>query len=232
MLSKYFYCKKAVCFLKMSTVFTVISICFLTQYIDFSYAGDITQNIHIRGIATNNKDVPLVIIEDPSSGNIKAYRLHDKLNDFEIVDIKKREGILLKKGEKKIWVLLSSRDSSWNKGKSGYEEKRERFYKIQKEQLDINNIITKSVTDTEKKDNEPAGVTVTELKRGSFLAVMGVEPGDTLLQFNQHNINQPEDLEDAIEKFINTEFNDQANNNIRIVFRQDGKDDIRYGKVH
>ncbi len=200
---------------------------------DFSYAGDITQNIHIRGIATNNKNVPLVIIEDPSSGNIKTYHLYDNLNGYEIIEIKKKEGILLKKGEKKVWVLLSSRDSSWNKDKFEYEENRVRFFKIQKEQLDINNISTKPVTDTEKKDNKAVGVTITELKEGSFLAVMGIESGDTLLQFNQHDINKPEDLEDAIEKYINnTEFSDQAINNIRVSFRKDGKDGVSYGEVH
>ncbi len=217
--------------LKKVIVITVISVCILIQYIHFSNAVETIRDIHIRGIATNDKNVLLAIIEDPASGSIKSYQLHDKLNDFEIVDIKKKEGILLKKGGKRIWVLLSKRNSFWNKDKIEDEVKEPRFYTFLKNEIGTDNIIIKPKTIDEKKDNEPVGVTVAEINEGSFLRIMGIEPGDVLLEFNEYQISQPKDLEEAIEKLINADIGDTANNPIRIAFEKDGMYQTSYGEV-
>ncbi len=200
---------------------------------DFSNAGEIIQDIHIRGIVSGNKNVPLVIIEDPFSGSINTYQLHDKLNDYEIVEIKKKEGILLKYGEKTVWVLLSARDSFWNKDKLEFVEENKnkvRFCTLKKDQIDTEHISIKPGSDDGKRNHGP-GVIVTEIKEESFLSVMGMESGDVLLKFNKAKINQAEDLEEAIGKFINAELNDSAGNNLKIAFKKDGKYQTGYAQV-
>jgi hypothetical protein len=231
MLSKDFCFNNVMYRLKKIVVITVISVCILIQYIHFSNAGDVIRDIHIRGIATNNQNVLLAIIEDPASGNIKAYQLHDKLKDFEIVDIKKKEGILLKKGEKKIWILLSKKNSFWNKNKIEDEVKEPQFYTFLKNEIDTDNITIKSKTVVDKKDHEPVGVTVTEINEGSFLRIMGIESGDVLIEINGYQISQPKDLEEAIEKLINADISDAANNGIRIAFERGGMYQTSYGEV-
>ncbi|MBZ0107263.1 MAG: hypothetical protein K8F52_01225 [Candidatus Scalindua rubra] len=203
---------------------------------NFSYAVESVQDIHIRGIIIGSKNVPMVVIEDPFSGSINTYQLHDKLNDFEIVEIKKKEGILLKKGEKTAWVLLSTQDSFWNKdklkseGKNKVQSRDLKLHAFLKDQIDTENIKIKSRSGEEMKSNKP-GVMVTEIKEESFLSVMGMEAGDVLLRFNQSNINNPEDLGKAVEKIINPELGDSAINNIMISFKKDGKFKTSYGKV-
>ncbi|KHE91891.1 MAG: hypothetical protein K8F52_00335 [Candidatus Scalindua rubra] len=230
-----FHDKNIVCRLSGSIVITVIAFSFLIQCMHYSYAEDVVQDIYIRGIAVGNMDIPKVIIEDPSSGSLNAYRLHDSVKGYEIIEIQQK-GILLKKGEIVVSVLLSNKSSLVHGGEEyqGYEEPQ--YFTFQRDQIDIDNlsehIHTELRPDIGRKDNSlSVGVTVTDIKEGNFMNIMGIEPGDVLLEFNDTQINNPEDLGNALEKLINKELINPEDGSIRIAFERDGVYQTRYGEM-
>ncbi len=196
----------------------------------FSYADDLVQDIHIRGIATGNMDIPKVIIEDTSSGNLKAYRLHDLVNGYEIVDIQQK-GIFLKKGDEEVRVSLSNRISFALENEQHQEIGEPQFFTIQRNQVDtgiqLEQIIRKQVSDVEKIDYGPVGVKVVDTEEGNFMNIMGIETGDVIVSFNDAMINHPKDLENAIEKLLNT-----GDGSIWIGYERDGDYNAIYGTMY
>ena len=227
---KHFYCKNTIYRFLFSLVFTVFSFCIFMQYMHCSHAEDFARDILIRGIATGNMDIPKVIIENQSSGSINAYRLHDSVNGYEIVEIQKK-GILLKKGEMVVSVLLSNRSSFGHEGEDPQEHDFQLFT-FQKDQISIDNIHTELRPDAGRQDDGQArGITVTDIKEGSFMNIMGIEPGDVFLEFNDTNINNPEDLDVAINKLINKELINPEDGSIRIAYERDGEYQTSYGEL-
>ncbi len=233
---RHFYSENTVYLLLIGFAFTVISFSIISSHISFSYAGDFVQDIQIRGIATGNMDIPKVIIEDTSSGSLQSYRLHDIVNGYEIVDIQQK-GILLKKGDEEVRVLLSNRISLGHKNEQYPEIEEPQIFTFQRHQIDIDNlsedINTEPGPDVGKRDASLAtGITVSDIKEGNFLNKMGIKTGDILLDFNDTQINQSKDLEIALEKLINTEVvNPGEGLIIRIAFERDGVYQTRYGEL-
>ncbi len=226
---KHFHCKKIFFQLHACIIISVISFTIAFLQIPISCAVEVIQDIHLRGIATGNTiDIPMAIIEDSSSGRINAYRMHELVNGYEIVEIL-QDGILLKKGEKEVRVSLSNQ-SSFGHEDEEYQGSEMEFFTFQRDQIDTeklsDQILTEPVPDVEKKEYEPIGITVADIKEGNFLNIMGIKPGDVLLEFNDYEINQPGDLEDAIKKLSTAE-----NGMIRIAFKRNGKYDTRYGEL-
>jgi hypothetical protein len=230
MLHKYFYCKNIIYQFLFSLVFTVFSFCILIPYSHYSHAENFGQDILIRGIVNGNMDIPKVILENQSSGSINAYRLHDSVNGYEIVEIQKK-GILLKKGEIVVSVLLSNRSSFGHEGEES-QEYESQMYTFQRDQIEIDNIHTELRSVAGLQDNGQArGITVTDIKEGNFMNIMGIEPGDVFLEFNETNINKPDDLDAAIKELINKELVNPEDGSIRIAFERDGMYQTSYGDM-
>jgi type II secretory pathway component PulC len=226
MVHKYSYCKNIFSRQQACIVFISISFIILTLHPHLSYADKV--DIHLRGIATGSSiDIPMAIIEDLSSGSINSYRLHELINGYEIVEIQQK-GILLKKGEKEVRVLLSKEVSTANED---YQEDEFQFYTFQKDQIDTGQITTKLRPDIEKRDYQSIGVTVTDIKEGHFMSIMGIKEEDTILELNGNQINKPEDLDVAIKELINKELINPEDGSIRIAFERNGEYQTSYGDM-
>ncbi len=63
------------------------------------------------------------------------------------------------------------------------------------------------------------------------MSVMGIEQGDVFLEFNDTLINNPHDLDVAINELINKEIINPEDGMIRIAFERDGEYQTKYGQL-
>ena len=156
-----------------------------------TYAGEEPFSILLKGTVTGDVEVPVAVIEDTYTGKQKAYRQHEIVKGFEIVEINGEEIVLRKMADGARFILKMGRYLSQEPEQP---PELNEFFTFQRDEVDLVQLsdqifgeARQKKASTKMEDGptgmEITGITVTYVEGGSLFEKMDLKSGDVLLEF-------------------------------------------------